>query len=515
MNRRTLFQSALTLFLLSSTALVARAEVRLPKLFSSHMVLQRNQPIHIWGWSEPGETVSATFRGVTATTTGDSLGNWSLYLPPQAAGGPFQLTVSASNKIDLDDVLVGDVWFASGQSNMEMPLNGFPGSAVVNNAAEEIKNANHPNMRLFFVDHKAAEYPLSDFDGTPSWQICTPETAAKFSAVAYFFGRDIENKEHVPIGLIDSTWGGTPVASWISLDGIASDASLMPIFAARAEMIDEQADMSARLAAEKREDAEARSANRPLPKHSWHPDPASWRPAALYNGMTAPAVPFQIKGVIWYQGASDSGAARAPLYEKAFPALISDWRSHWGEGNFPFLFVQISSFKSNETETWPIIREAQRRTLSVANTAMTVTIDIGDPNNVHPANKQAVGDRLTLAARALAYGEHIEYSGPLFRQISTEDGNIRVWFDHIDGGLIAKGGPLKGFEVAGKDRHFVPATARIDGSTVLVTNPQVTRPQYVRYGWANAPTVNLYNSIGLPASPFTSEEKIPAPAPVQ
>lgn len=200
------------------------------------------------------------------------------------------------------------------------------------------------------------------------------------------------------------------------------------------------------------------------------------------------------------------------MYSKVFPKLISDWRAHWREGDFPFLYVQISSFKSNSTETWPIIREAQLRTLALTNTGMAVTIDIGNPDNVHPANKQAVGDRLALAARAIAYGEHIEYSGPLFRQTSTENSGIRVWFDHVDGGLVAKGGELQGFEIAGEDHHFVPATARIDDQTVLVTSAQVSRPEYVRYGWANAPTVNLFNSIGLPASPFTSEEKIPVPS---
>ncbi len=515
MNRRAFFQPAVLLLLLSSTAFAAQAEVRLPKLFSSHMVLQRDQPIHIWGWSEPGESVSATFHGATATSTGDPLGHWSLYLPPQSAGGPFQLTVTGSNKIALDDILVGDVWFASGQSNMEMPVSGFPGSAIVNNSAAEIKDANHPDMRLFLVGDKASDYPLNDFAGEPSWTVCSPETAAKFSAVAYFFGRDLQNKEHVPIGLIDSSWGGTPGASWISLDGISSDASLMPVFAARAGMIDQQADTAAIVAAEKREDAAARSANRPLPKHPWRPDPASWAPAALFNGMVAPATPFVMKGVIWYQGESDSEAARAPLYDKVFPALISDWRAHWREGNFPFLFVQISSFKTAASESWPIIREAQLRTLALTNTAMAVSIDIGNPDNIHPPDKQAVGARLALAARAVAYGEHIEYSGPLFRQTSAENGGMRVWFDHVEGGLIAKGGTLEGFEIAGEDHRFVAATARIDGPSVLVTSPQVTRPEYVRFGWANAPIVNLFNSVGLPASPFTSEEKMPAPTPVQ
>jgi sialate O-acetylesterase len=476
------------------------------------MVLQRERPIHLWGWAQPGEKVSASFNGATQSTTTGELGMWTLYLPPQTAGGPFQLTISGTNSITLDDILVGDVWFASGQSNMEMPLNGFPGSAVVKNAAEEISHADQPTIRLLLVKHKASSFPLRDFDRDEVWSVCSPATAATFSAAAYFFGRDIAAKEHVPIGLIDSTWGGTPVETWVSLDTLSADSSLMPVFATWATMANEQADIPSMLAAEKREDADARNAGQPSPKHSWHPDPASYAPAWLYNGMVAPAINFPIKGVIWYQGETNSKLARAPMYEKVFPALIADWRSHWREGNFPFLFVQISSFKSDETESWATVREAQRRTLSVANTGMAVSIDVGDPDNVHPPDKQTVGARLALAARAVAYGENIEYSGPLFRQTSLVEGGVRVWFDHA-GGLVAKDGALQGFEIAGTDHHFTEATARIDGVSVLVSSPRVAAPKYVRYGWQNAPTVDLFNSAGLPASPFTSEEKIPVPVP--
>ncbi|MFL6463732.1 MAG: sialate O-acetylesterase, partial [Bryobacteraceae bacterium] len=349
--------------LIALTAPVARAEVRLPKIVSSHMVLQRERPLHLWGWAEPGENVSATFKGTTQTATADKLGHWTLYFPPQPAGGPFQLTVKGSNTIDLDDILIGDVWFASGQSNMEMPLQGFPGNSITKNSEEEIRNANQPNIRLLYVRHKASDYPLPDYD--QSWTPCTPETAKNFSAAAYFFGRQLTEQEHVPIGLIDSTWGGTPAEAWTSLDGLSSDAGLMPVFAARAQMINEQADFEAMKAAEEREDAAARKANQPLPKHSWHPNPASWAPSWLYNGMVAPATEYSIKGVIWYQGESNSAAVRAPLYAKLFPALISDWRAHWREGNFPFLFVQLANFKSGDSEKWPIIREAQRRTLSL------------------------------------------------------------------------------------------------------------------------------------------------------
>ncbi|MCU1292621.1 MAG: Sialic acid-specific 9-O-acetylesterase, partial [Bryobacterales bacterium] len=286
----------------------------------------------------------------------------------------------------------------------------------------------------------------------------------------------------------------------------SADSSLMPVFATWAEMANQQADTSAMRAAEKAEDEAARQANNPKPKHQWHPDPASWDPSWLYNGMVAPAVNLGIKGVIWYQGETNSALSRAPLYEKVFSTLIADWRKHWGEGNFPFLFAQISSFTSTPMEDWPLVREAQRRSLSVANTAMAVTIDVGDPENVHPPDKQTVGARLALAARAVAYGENIEYSGPLFRQTSIEDKSVRVWFDHVDGGLTSKGGALQGFEIAGSDHRFVTATARIDGGSILVEGSGLEKPAYIRYGWKNAPACNLYNSAGLPASPFTSED---------
>jgi sialate O-acetylesterase len=488
-----------------------RAEVRLPRIIGSHMVLQRDQPVHLWGWAEPGEKISAAFNGATRSTEAGPLGKWSLYLPAQRAGGPYSLTVSGVNTIQLDDVMVGDVWFASGQSNMEMPLEGFRGSAVVNNAAQEIQNANQPSLRLLLVRKKASDHPVQDYEAA-EWTRCTPETAAKFSAVAYFFGREIADREHVTVGLIDSSWGGTPAEAWLSMDGLASDAALMPVFTEWARMANEWEDVPRIIQAERREDAAARAAGRPLPRHPWHPNPASWAPAALFNGMVAPAIGLRIKGVIWYQGESNSALARAPLYEKLFQALIQDWRLRWRQGNFPFLFVQISNFKSTPLENWAIIREAQRRALSLVNTAMAVTIDIGDPGNVHPSNKQDVGARLALAARAIAYGgKDLEYSGPIFRETSLEDRAVRVWFDHTSGGLAAKDGPLEGFEIAGDDHRFVPAAARIDAGTVVGTSDAVAAPKYVRYGWSNSPAVNLFNGAGLPASPFTSEAAIPRP----
>lgn len=503
-----LFRSVMGL-ILAVSALSSRAEVRLPNVLSSHMVLQRDRPIHLWGWATPGENVTVDFHGVHGSGTADALGHWTVSLPPEHAGGPFSLTVSASNKIELTDILIGDVWFASGQSNMQMPLGGFPGNATLDNSPEEIRNATHPDIRLLHIKEKSSYYPLDDIDA--NWTPCTPETASSFSAAAYFFGREIAEKEHVPVGLIDSTWGGTVAEAWMSLDGISSDASLMPLFASWAAMTDNIADMPALLAKEKREDDAALAATHTQPKYHWHPDPVSWEPAGLYNAMVNPFTPFPIRGVIWYQGESNSPVDRAAMYQRIFPALIADWRRHWNEGNFPFLYVQISSFTSTPQEAWAVIREAQRRTLSVANTGMAVTIDIGNPDNVHPSDKLDVGHRLALAARALSYGESIEYSGPLYRQASVQEGAIRVDFDHAASGLVAKGGPLTGFEIAGEDRKFVSATATIDGSSLSVSAKEVPSPRYVRYGWQNAPVVNLFNGDGLPASPFTSEETIPAP----
>jgi len=484
----------------------ASAEVRLPKILSSHMVLQRDRPMHFWGWADPDENVTITLDGQSAQSVADKLGKWSLYLLAHPAGGPFTIDVKGSNDLTIEDVMIGDVWFASGQSNMEMPLKGFSG-APIQNSAVEIQNANQPKLRLLRIRTRASDFPLSDYQDT--WTMCTPETAADFSAVAYFFGRAISEKENVTVGLIDSTWGGTPAEAWTSFQGLTADASLMPVFSAWGEMMDEQTDAELARAADKRADEAAERAHEPKPVHAWRPVPASWGPAALYNGMVAPAIGFGIKGAIWYQGESNAGAERAPIYDKVFGAMITDWRRHWQEGNFPFLFVQIANFKASPADLWPTVRDAQRRTLSLANTGMAVTIDIGNPTNIHPADKQSVGERLALAARSIAYGEKVEFSGPLFRHAGRNGHDMQVWFDHAEGLTAKGGGAPEGFEVAGADRKYQPATAKLDGDSVIVSSPGVMQPKYVRYGWKDVPIVNLYNSAGLPASPFSSEELLP------
>lgn len=471
------------------------------------MVIQRDLPVHVWGMASPGEQVSVTFRDETRAVTANHLGRWSVYLKPGAAGGPYSMTVrgtataapggSASPlALELKDVLVGDVWVASGQSNMEF------GMRKASTAAADLPHADNPRIRLLVVKKRASDYSQDDTD-TDGWAVSTPDTAKEFSAVAWYFAREIAQREHVPVGVIDSTWGGTIAESWVRLTALGEDASLNPLFASRGKMLDHEADAEMALKDEQRQRDEAAAQGKPVPQFPWHPPLASWGPGLLYNGMIAPLTPFAIRGVIWYQGESNSALERVHLYDRIMRTLIEDWRRQWNVGDFPFLYVQISNFKSTPKEDWGSLREEQVKTLALRNTAMVVTIDIGSPDDVHPTDKVDVGDRLARAARALTYGEMVEYNGPMFRQATPEGNAIRAWFDHARG-LQAKGREPTGFEVAGADGAFSPATAVIDGETILVSSPAVASPISVRYGWANSPECNLFNGEGLPASPFTS-----------
>jgi sialate O-acetylesterase len=484
-------------------AVGANAEVSLPTLLADHMVIQRGLPVHVWGMAAPQEPVTVTFRGETKSGTADDLGRWSIYLSPGEAGGPFQLSIKATNTIVLNDILVGDVWVASGQSNMEFPMTGLV------NAAAEIAAAQYPKIRIFRVEHRPSDFPRSDVEAK-TWSACTPESVADSSAVAYYFARDLHRKLNIPIGLVESFWGGTPAESWTSLRALSADASLMPVFAARSQVTDkrehglllhEQEERDFQHAVE-----QAKAEGKPTPSRQWHPDFAAWAPAALYNGMIAPITLFAIRGVIWYQGEANSGPERAPLYARLFQTMIRDWRSAWDEGDFPFLFVQIANWNTAPEDLWPEVRDAQRQALALRNTGMAVTIDIGDPVDIHPKDKQDVGLRLSLAARAIAYGEKIEWSGHLYGQLTHEEHALRVWFDHANG-LAAKGAPLTGFEIAGEDGKYVAAEARIEGTSVLISNAEVPMPISVRYGWAANPNCNLINREGLPASPFRAPDE--------
>jgi sialate O-acetylesterase len=355
----------------------ATAAVSLPYLIASRVVVQRGLPVHIWGKADPGEAVTVAFRGAEGRSVADSGGRWSIYLPPGGAGGPFGMAIRGANAITFDDVLVGDVWVASGQSNMEWPIRWAA------DADREATAARYPRIRLVRAMHKTSEYPVEQLVGQ-MWRECTPESVADFSAVAYHFGRLIQEKTGVPIGLIQTAWGGTPLDAWTSLGAISQDPGLMPVFA----------EWELRMRAAPAEPG------------------GHWEPGALYNAMVAPITRLPIRGVIWYQGEENSSKTRAPLYGRLFRAMIEDWRRAWGIGDFPFLFVQLANYTAPDSD-WPTIREGQRQALAVRNTAMTVAIDVGTPGNIHPPDKKTVGMRLSLAARAVLWrDDRILRSGP-------------------------------------------------------------------------------------------------------
>jgi sialate O-acetylesterase len=377
------------------------------------------------------------------------------------------------------------------------------------NHEEEIARADYPMIHLFQVKHTVADQPAEDVVGT--WQVCAPASVKGFSAVEYFFGRHLQQNLHVPMGLIESDWGGTPAQSWISQEAIASDAALkyvtdywegkvMPAYPAA------KAKYDAALAAWNTAAAEARAAGRTPPNRPALPQGPGHQnmPAGLYNGMIAPLAPYGIRGAIWYQGESNANEREAYKYRRLFGAMIQDWRNRWGQGDFPFLFVQLANFKSNAY--WPVLRESQTETLRLANTGMAVILDIGESRDIHPKNKQDVGLRLALGARALTYKQPVEYSGPMFQTATPENGAMRVYLTHGDGMQARGGGAITGFEIAGADGNYAPGEVKVDGNTLVVTSAQVANPVTVRYAWADDPVCNLVNQAGLPASPFRGDQ---------
>ncbi|MFZ4986761.1 MAG: sialate O-acetylesterase [Blastocatellia bacterium] len=483
----------LLLVVLLTLTVNSLAEVRLSSIFANGMVLQRDRPVKIWGKANVGEAVTVRFRGEELKTVADALGRWEVFLKPGSAGGPFELNIQGNNSISLADVLVGEVWLASGQSNMEWRV------SASNDAEKEIAAANYPQIRFYKVEHVVADAPQEDVKA--AWQAVTPQTIGALSAVGYFFARHLHQQLKVPVAILQAPWGGTPVESWISPSALAADPALLPAYSYWGRILENHpAAMIRYEQAVAKWEADGKKGARPgIPAGPGHPH----APSTLWNGMIAPLVSYGIAGAIWYQGETNGSKERAPVYHRLFSAMITDWRRAWGRGDFPFLFVQLANYgKVAGVSGWPELREAQLQTLRLNNTAMAVTIDIGDSGDIHPKNKQDVGLRLALPARALAYGEKLVHSGPIFRQQTIETSALRLFFDHVGGGLVARGGELKGFEIAGADGKFVAATARIDGATVVVSSPEVALPTQARYGWADDPVTTLTNREGLPASPF-------------
>ena len=628
--------------------------IKLLPLFTDNMVLQQNQDIPIWGKAEPGGEVVVTLNKQEEKRIVDEDGNWKVNLSPVPAGGPYELVISGEKTHKFNNVMVGEVWVCSGQSNMEMPIAGW---GIINNYKEEIANANYPNIRLLMVEKKTANTPQEIFN-SDGWKECSSEAVPEFSAVAYFFGRHLSRELDVPIGLIETAWGGTLAEAWTS----GPTLKKFPEFKGIVEKIEidkssdeERAIATKKMIAEWPDKIEEALVNSGTFKHGFQKSdyntvswktmklpttweetglkydgvvwfskdvkvPKSWkgkdlvltlgkindyditwfngkrvgrgidvadfrvykipgslvnagenkitvqvldignhgglygpankmklsskdksislvgnwkykvdpvkividklpvkpslnlspnRPSVLYNGMINPLLPYGIMGAIWYQGESNAG--RALQYRLLFKSLISDWRNAWGQGDFPFLFVQLANFmkRVNEPvdEPWSHLREAQTMALQLPNTGMAVTIDIGDEIDIHPKNKQDVGKRLALNALAKVYGKDIPYSGPLYRSMKVEGNKIVLQFDNTNKGLKIKGNKkLKGFAIAGENKKFVWAKAKIVGDEVVVSNSKIKYPVAVRYGWAPNPDCNLYNGAELPASPFRTDE---------
>jgi len=486
-------------------SLTLKSDVRLPSIFSENMVLQQGMQVPVWGWADKNEQVTVIFQGQRVTTTAKD-GKWMVKLDNlKATTEPQVFIVDGKNRIKYTNVLIGEVWVASGQSNMEFPLNrSFE-------ATNDIQNSYNPMIRLYTVPKTKSDLPLDDVKS--EWVECNPRTASSFSAVAYYFARDLQKARGVPVGVIHTSWGGTPAESWTTRETLLGHEKLKGMVERWDKMIedfDNQLDQYAEKMIEWEQNADqAEAEGRPVPAPPEFPrDPRNqpWRPAGLYNAMIAPLIPYAIQGAIWYQG--ESNASRAYQYRILFPAMIQDWRDHWGQGDFPFLFVQLANFIAGEPEEpWAELREAQTMALSLPNTGMAVTIDIGNPTDIHPRNKQDVGYRLALAARKIAYGQEIVYSGPIYDSMTREDSRVRIRFQHVGSGLMAKNNePLKGFTIADSGRKFVPAGARIEGDTVVVWSDEVKDPVAVRYGWKHNPDCNLYNKEGLPASPFRTDD---------
>ncbi|HJZ40660.1 MAG TPA: sialate O-acetylesterase [Bacteroidales bacterium] len=491
----------LTFLLISSTWFVT-ANVTLPRIFSDNMVLQRDMHVPVWGHADPGEIVKAALGVHIAQTTADENGHWKLYLGPLDPGGPFELTISGNNRITVRNVLVGEVWVCSGQSNMAMEVENCL------DAAREKNNANYAEIRQFQVKRTKSTRPLKDVSPVDaktswlnSWEICSPSTVGHFTGTGYFFALELYKKLGIPIGLIHASWGGTTAEAWMPADTFVTDSEFSLILEHWPDYNNDEEWLKEEYANFVKETEKARKNGSSLPLYFN-------QPSVLFNGIIAPVIPFGIRGVTWYQG--ESNAYRAYQYQTLFPALIKQWRRAWQQGDFPFLFVQLANYHF-EPQVFPELREAQQMALSLPVTAMAVAIDVGDSADIHPKNKQEVGKRLALAARGLIYGEDLVFSGPVYKSMHVEKGRCWLEFDQTGAGLtIADNKPLKGFTVAGTDRIFIEAKAIVDGNRVIVWNENVKDPVAVRYAWANHPQgCNLYNQQNnryfLPASPFRTD----------
>ena len=449
------------------------------RLFSDHMILQQKTKVYVWGWSSPGQKVIvAGSWGKQSSGVTDATGKWIIKIATPVAGGPYTLSVrTADINIDIKDVMIGEVWLASGQSNMDIPLKGWPPGDTIFNSAQEISNADYPNIRVMKVPFGISTTPVDSTGG--KWVLSSPKTAGDFSATAYFFARALYLKLKVPIGIIQSSIGGTPAEAWTSKGYLTKVGDFN-------KAMDEQ---------EKEKPNSAK-----LNSNS---------PTVLFNAMINPLIPYKIKGIIWYQGESNVG--RADQYKRLFPNLIEDWRDKWGE-ELPFYYVQIAPniYKSaDQHEQGQKLRAAQNYGLKLPKTGMVSTLDIGYFKTAHPPRKQQVGERLARFAFKNEYGDkNLVASGPIFKKVSLSGSNLIVEFNGIGSGLTASSQGLENFEIAGKDSVYVKAEAKIENNKVVVSSPAINNPLFVRYAWGDTNIATLFNKEGLPAATFTSEDKL-------
>jgi sialate O-acetylesterase len=526
----------------------AWADVKVPAIFGDHMVLQERSRLPIWGWASPGEHVTVSFSGQQMTTVTAGNGTWRVDLDPvdpNSHAGTLTIT-GMGGPLVFTDVLVGDVWIASGQSNMEF------GIQEDKRGKQAIGNATDAQIRLFFVPWATALEPRTDIGPGASsnplngkWLVCTPETMGAdwawqgFSAVGYYFAKEIRQATGHPIGMIAAYRGATPAQAWTSIAGLEKEETLAHYVAQHQTILDNFTEAEAAYSKEhaayeihikewKAATQTAKNSGQPLPadsapKEPMPPDGGFTAPGNLFNGMIAPLIPYAIRGVLWYQGESNANSpAEACEYAFLFPTMISDWREHWRQGNFPFLFVQLPNFKASakmpSEGNWPWLRDSQLKALSLPNTGMAVTIDIGDADAIHPPDKLYVGQRLALVARHNAYKEDLVYSGPIYDSMAVEGNKIRIRFRNLGSGLTLGSPPpgadgkvsvipkeLTGFGIAGTDQKFIWAKAIVDGDSVIVSSDKIENPVAVRYDWGDNPHGNLYDKENLPASPFRTD----------
>lgn len=513
-RRRLNLVPALLAFLafFASLPMPCRADVKLPAIFTDHMVLQRDQPNRVWGWAEPDEAVTVTIGEQKHSAKAGKDRRWEVKLEALSVGGPHQLTVQGKNELTVDDVLVGEVWICSGQSNMQWPV-----SRAMDADMEKL-TANYPRIRLISVPQVGTQDPQYDFKG--QWSLCTPESVENFSAVGYFFGRELYQALDVPIGLINDAWGGSACEAWIPRETLAGDARYAPLLESwkKIESSFEPAKMAQqykRQAEKWKEDVkQAQAAGKQPPPHPRPPQNilvGNARPGNIYNGVLLPTIGYGIRGVIWYQGETNAG--RAYQYRHLFPLMIQTWRDKWHQNDFPFYWVQLADYMAEKPEpadsAWAELREAQTLTMNkLPNTGQAVIIDLGEGNDIHPRNKQEVGMRLARWALARDYGKNLVYQSPLYKSYEVRGDKVLISIDHVGGGLrTVDTKELEGFAIAGEDKKFVWANAQLVGrNQIEVSSKDVPKPAAVRYAWADNPVANVTSQEGLPLTPFRTDD---------